>query len=440
MFSGVAATTVNTVVMAVAYPLYLYFLGYEKYGVWLVLATVLTFVQLGNLGIGPAVMKLVAEEYGRSDIEAVRRYITAALVMLCISGTVALIVILTFKSQIISLFKLSDENAATVSWLLPYIGVLSIYVFVVQVFDAALSGLGRMDLSNYIQSLGRIVTIIVAMVLLFGGRGIESLFIGSVVSYLLIHIATIICILRIAPIRLLRINNFDTHCCKQLLRFGGGVLGGSLINIIYHSFNKILLSRYAGVSTISVYEIAFNGSMQIRGLLEAGLRAMLPEISRISGNITESRRGRIVHLNMLAMKLILVVGVPVYGVLIWFSTALLTVWIGAEHVEALRHVFPLMLVVSLVSLFAVPAYYTLMGIGRVLPCFLSQAISMCVHVVIILTILVFTSALRVEYVAYAAFAGISAATCYLFWQSHRSYASMVIKDEDVVVQGSVNMI
>ena len=112
MFSGVVATTVNAVVMAVAYPLYLYFLGYEKYGVWLVLATVLTFVQLSNLGIGPAVMKLVAEEYGRGDIEAVRRYITAALVMLCISGTVALIVILTFKSQIISLFKLSDENAA----------------------------------------------------------------------------------------------------------------------------------------------------------------------------------------------------------------------------------------------------------------------------------------------------------------------------------------
>jgi O-antigen/teichoic acid export membrane protein len=238
----------------------------------------------------------------------------------------------------------------------------------------------------------------------------------------------------------LQVNNFDAHCCKQLLRFGGGIFGGSLINIIYHSLNKVLLSRYAGVSTISVYEIAFNGSMQIRGLLEAGLRAMLPEISRISGNITESRRGRIIHLNRLAMKFILVIGVPVYGALIWFSTTLLKVWIGDKYVEALRDVFPLMLVVSLVSLFAVPAYYTLMGIGRVLPCFLSQVISMCVHVVIILAILVLTSTLRVEYVAYATFGGMSAATSYLFWQSQRSYASMVVKDEDVVVQGSVNMI
>jgi hypothetical protein len=34
------------------HPIYLHFLGYEKYGVWLVLATVLTFVQLGNLDMG----------------------------------------------------------------------------------------------------------------------------------------------------------------------------------------------------------------------------------------------------------------------------------------------------------------------------------------------------------------------------------------------------
>jgi len=71
MASGLATSAINTVVVAIAYPVYLHFLGYERYGVWLVLATVLTFAQLGNLGIGPAVMKLVAEEHGRGDIAGV---------------------------------------------------------------------------------------------------------------------------------------------------------------------------------------------------------------------------------------------------------------------------------------------------------------------------------------------------------------------------------
>lgn len=89
MVSGVVATVVNVVVLSIAYPVYLHFLGYETYGVWLILATVLTFAQLGNLGIGSAIMKLVAEEYGRGDIEGIQRYVTTALALLCLSGTVA---------------------------------------------------------------------------------------------------------------------------------------------------------------------------------------------------------------------------------------------------------------------------------------------------------------------------------------------------------------
>ena len=94
MASGVLATVINVVAMAVAFPVYLHFLGYETYGVWLVLATVLSFAQLGNLGIGQAITKLVAEEHGRADIEGIQRYVTTALALLCLSGTVALIVIL----------------------------------------------------------------------------------------------------------------------------------------------------------------------------------------------------------------------------------------------------------------------------------------------------------------------------------------------------------
>jgi O-antigen/teichoic acid export membrane protein len=131
--SGVIATVINTVVMAVGYPIYLHYLGYEKYGLWLVLSVVLTFAQLGNLGIGSAVTKLVAEEYGRGNVEAIQRYITTALVLLCLSGSVVLITILLFKGKIVATFKLSDANAQAVSSLVPYIAILSIYVFVVQV-------------------------------------------------------------------------------------------------------------------------------------------------------------------------------------------------------------------------------------------------------------------------------------------------------------------
>jgi len=154
MASGVVVTVINAVAMMAAFPIYLHFLVYEKYGVWLVLTTVLSFAKIGNLGIGQAVMKLVAEEHGRGDIEGIQRYVTTPLALLCLSGSLVLIAVLVFKAQIIAAFKLSDENAWMALWLLPYIGILSIYVFIVQAMNATLSGLGWMDLANYTQSFG----------------------------------------------------------------------------------------------------------------------------------------------------------------------------------------------------------------------------------------------------------------------------------------------
>jgi Na+-driven multidrug efflux pump len=211
MLSGVAATAVNVIVVAVAYPVYLHFLGYEKYGVWLVLTTVLTFARLGNLGIGPAITKLVAEEYCRENIEGIQKYVTTALALLCSSGTIVLIVILIFKSQIISLFKLSDENAKIALWLLPYVGVLSIYVFAVQALNAVLSGLGRMDLENYLQSCGRVMTVVIGVGLMYSGFGVESMLIAIASSYIVIQFASIVCIRHIVNIRFLRLANLDVQ-------------------------------------------------------------------------------------------------------------------------------------------------------------------------------------------------------------------------------------
>jgi len=420
MASGVVVTVVNAVAMMAAFPIYLHFLGYEKYGVWLVLATVLSFAQLGNLGIGQAVMKLVAEEHGRGDMEGIQRYVTTALALLFLSGSLALIVILVLKNQIIAAFKLSEANAETALWLLPYIGVLCIYVFIVRALNATLSGLGRMDLANYTQSFGRIVAVTVASILLYSGRGIESLLIGNTLSYLSVHVASLICIRRIAGMRFLRIGNLDAQRGRRILSFGGTVFGGSVISMLFDPFNKLMLSRYAGVSSVPVYEIAFRGSMQVRGLVEAGLRALMPEISRISANMTRNAKDRISQIYRRAMKLIFLFGIPMYGALIIFAPLLLRIWLGDRFVETIPAAFRIMLIGTFLSLLGVPAYYTLMGTGRVRYTLGAHVVQAIMNFFIVLGILA-TYTVTTHSVVWSSCIAMGGATLYLTLQKSRSF-------------------
>ncbi len=416
MASGVVVTVINAVAMMAAFPIYLHFLGYERYGVWLVLGTVLSFAQLGNLGIDQAVMKLVAEEYGRGDIEGVQRYVTTALALLCLSGSLVLIAVLVFKTHIIAAFNLSDENAKTVSWLLPYIGCLSIYVFLIQALNATLSGLGRMDLANYIQSVGRIVAVTVAAILLYTGRGIESLLIGNTLSYIFIHIASLICIWRIAKLHLLWPRNLDTQQCKRILRFGGGIFGGSVVAMVGIPFNKLMLSRYAGVNSLPVFEIAFRGAMQVRSLIEAGFRALMPEISRISANMTRYAKDRISQISHRATKLIFLFGIPMYVAMIIFATPLLRIWLREEFIQTIPATFRLMLVATFINLLGVPAYHFLMGMGCVRDVFAGRAITWLTSMALVTMVAVKTNNLSVNIVCTCLIISWSLSSTYLIWQ------------------------
>jgi len=416
MSSGVIRAVVNAAVLFASYPLYLYFLGYEKYGVWLVLATVLSLAYMGDFGITPAVIKLVSEEYGRGNNKGIQSYVSMSLLVLSISGGVVLLVILCYKAQIISAFRLTGDNALVASWLLPYIGLLSVYVFLAKVLNATLMGLNRMDLANYIQLLGRIVAITVAVGLLYTGRGIESLLIGNALSYAVIHIVSTFFIRRIVRLHYFRISNWDGKRFVRLFRFGGGALGGFLIMLLIEPFNKLMLSRYAGVSTIPVFEIAYKGAFQFRSLIESGLKAIMPEMSRLSGTGTAQAWERIKKINRRVFKLVFLGGLPVYLTFFVGAEFILSIWLKDRYVAAIPPAFRIMLMGSFVSLLGVPAYYTLMGLGKVGHTFASFCVLAVTSVLILVMKVLVSSTLEVSTTALAFAAGATLSTAYLFWQ------------------------
>src|SRR4030042_4868699 len=137
-------------------------------------------------------------------------------------------------------------------------------------------------------------------------------------SYVFIHILSLICIWRIAHIRLLRIDNLDVQSGKRIVHFGGAVLAGTVVSMLGSPFNKLILSRYVGVASIPVYEISYSGAIMVRNLIETGFKALMPEISRISGNMTRQVKDKISQIYRRAMRLIFLVGVPIYGAMLIF--------------------------------------------------------------------------------------------------------------------------
>jgi O-antigen/teichoic acid export membrane protein len=71
----------------VSVPLTFRYLGAERYGVWMVLISMIAAMSFADLGIGNGLMNAVSEAYGKDDESLAREYVTSALaLMLCIAA------------------------------------------------------------------------------------------------------------------------------------------------------------------------------------------------------------------------------------------------------------------------------------------------------------------------------------------------------------------
>lgn len=362
--SGLGANIVSALVAAAAYPIYLHYLGYEQYGLWLVLSTVMVMAQLGNLGISPALLKLVAEDFALGDIAGVYRYVSTALLGLAATGLLFSAALLLFRRPVVGLFALQGANYALVYSLLPYAALLSVYVLVIDAFNCTLAGLGRYDLVSYTQVAGQAITFLVAVVFLHFGVGVWSLFYGSAASLLFLNVITFFLIRRITgsavPLRL----RWDRERFLRILHFGSWVFGGNLINMVLTPLNRLFVARYVGVAAVPAYDIAYLAGMKIRAFLESGFRALTPEFSSLRVTSAAMVQERLATTDRKGSKVVLYGGTALYcGVFVLAGWAL-HLWLGARFTPQLPGAFRILLVGTYASLWSVQPYYTLLGFGR----------------------------------------------------------------------------
>ena len=412
MASGVATSLTAAIILAVTYPIYLQRLGYEQYGLWLLLATVLTFSQIGNLGIAQAVARQVAEAYGQSDSRAVQECVTTAVCTLAFTGSLVFAMVLFGNHIIVTQLGLNAANTAIAHRYLPYIGLLSLYVFVVDAINAALAGLGRMDLCNYSQLGSQALAAASSILLLNFGFGLTALFIGNAVAYLTLHLASAYYSKQLLGVPLISLRAFSFARLKRLVGFGSALTGGAVAAMLINPFNKLMLARYAGLANIPVYDLAFTLSMRARNIFDSSQRAIVPEVSRAFA--IDSNRGLVLakDVNRRSMRLLIATS-PAYVLVALIATPALRLWLRSNFDPSSPLALRIVIVGMFLSLLGMPAYYALIGLGRGSAILISNVLQSVANVLIILFFLALYSRVSVNIVLLATSVGMAVSTTYV---------------------------
>jgi len=344
------------------YPLALHFLGYQLYGVWLAVSIVITLAQLGGIGLGPAVTNHVAEAVGRKTEREITVALSCSYVLTVpLAALVGLLVNLSGPA-LVSVLALESERAAVAAEIMPWMAALSGYMVIAQLSPAALLGIGRADLASAVASCGRAGFLLTAGLLMLAGWKLEAVIAAHAVESVFTHLVSGWLLRRQVLIESFETAHLDVETIKRLVFFGSRVVGTNVMQLMLTPLNRVLLSRFAGIDSIPIFEIAWGSALRIRSFLDSAFKALIPELTR---SFAEGNRERLRGLLSRANRLAFYAGFPLHLLPTLVAPLALQLLLSDNFRPEVVPCFRLLALGSFVSLLAVPAHHHLLAIGCV---------------------------------------------------------------------------
>ena len=364
VFSGTVLSSIDILITMASYPVYLKYLSAEKYGLWTLVSVVLTFSQLGQLRIGVAIVKYVSSNYWKKDFRSITEYTTTAFYILTVPSLVIVCVIFFLKTHISGFLGVKEIFRSDGEQLVFYIGLLSIFSFYVDVLRSTIVGIGRLDITNTTFFFGRLFQVILGVGLLISGVGIWSLYFGFLFYYVVPAIVFILILKYKYRIRIFNIYAYKKQKMKDIFSFSGMLTISSVAHMLVVPFNKIIISRYVGLSEVAYYHIAYRLVNAIRSTIFKGLEAILPKFSEIYSKTVDSVKP-LLSIHKKGMLFVIITAIPLFSIIFIFANPILKIWIGKDFHTQIAVILKVLLIGWLFNILAIPDAFMFMGIGKV---------------------------------------------------------------------------
>ena len=255
--SGVARA-IGLLTSLISVPLTYRYLGPERYGIWMVLISIVAAMSFADLGIGNGLLNVVSEAYGKNDRRLAREHVTSALfLMLCIAALLAIagaagypflpwMRLLNVKSQAVA-----AEGAR--AFLVLYVSfVINIPLGVV---GRAQMGLQAGYMSQIVGGFGGVLSLGATVLVIVLHGSLVWLVFASVFSGILATLVNGWILFREFPWLLPSWRDYRASSAHKIFKFGIMFFALQCAFALSYTSDNIVIAQILGAAAVAVYAV-----------------------------------------------------------------------------------------------------------------------------------------------------------------------------------------
>lgn len=311
-------------------PFVLHRLGNSAYGFWVLLASLVSYLGLLDLGVRGSITRFMARHHAVGDHAAASRVVVGALRVFVTLGALAMVLSAVLALFVDRLFSV-PEGMLPVARLVLIIGGASVAAsFVSGVFGGVVTGLHRFDVDSVLEIGTTVLRAVLVVVALQAGHGLVWLAAIQLGVTVLRAVANLVAALRLYPDLSLRGAGPVGETIRGLLSFSlfASLIHASTVAIYYT--DVVIIGAVLPVGLIAFYSIAANLRDYGRSIGDSVSRVVTPRASAAEAATGASAAGDIVLRVGKAVGLIMV---PVAFTLILRGETFVNLWMSSSYGE-----------------------------------------------------------------------------------------------------------
>ena len=331
-------------------------LGNVGYGVWTLVNSLISYMELLDLGLRGAITRFVSRDHAAGKHEEAGRAVSAALWFRLAIGLTIVLVSLVLSRLAVPVFHIPSTLAKSASWAIITMGAALALTLTGGLFGGILAGLHRFDYlsgSTIGQTLLRAAGFVF---LLESGHGIVALAIWElfcVAAGTVVRIA--LCFYEYSELRIsLRLPDGAIVRSLWTYSFYAFVINFS-IQLVYYTDN-LVVGRFVSAEAVTFYAIGGGLMAYLRQLVASLTQTFTPLASSLDA------RGRPDHVRQLLIqgtRAAMLLALPVEVGLLFRGPSFIGLWVGQQYVEIAGTVLRILLVSEVFAI----ANYTSAGIA-----------------------------------------------------------------------------
>lgn len=270
----------NAAARIISIPIAIRLLGNDRYGLWLTVSALLTWLNLSHAGLGGGLVNEVARALGRNDRDSMKRFVSTGYVCFFALAALSFLLVLSVRhAAFINTFLGVQHSPALISEAQSVFfiaGVLFAITIVSNAIVPIIQGLQESFLYFIYSSAGTLGTLTVIGILSLSGASLATYTVGVGLPPLIAILCLTIYFLYFRhPYLKPKASLFEFSKLRSIMDYGGPLLIAQCCELlIYNSSNPLIASRL-GVGAVPLYATTLSVLMTVVNACEGVSRAYL---------------------------------------------------------------------------------------------------------------------------------------------------------------------